>query len=368
MDEERIPNAEELFNCKIEVLNLTTADQFIARIMAGDSTYDILREKHRVIHFPLVTKGMLFPVGDLLPQEHYDALTPMDRYSIEKLQYQDTYWGFGPYEGIFNDSMMLFAYNRDLIASADQPDPYELWKEDKWTYDAFEQICIATTKDTNGDGVIDQFGMTGMTGSPAIFRFAPSNGVELAKQVDGRWIFSFDTKEAMEVLNTMKRWNVDLGLMGGNFAEGTAVFNSTHLPGIRNATNINYGLVPLPKGPSAERYYYPVFQLWQMSLPINAERSEDLMALGCYLFRTDDSYIRLDLDINAYITTKEQYDVYNTGMEEWKGEGDIFQNTDLWTIVGPGAVEAVAGSKGAASAMDEIRPQAQAYLDDLFGQ
>src|SRR5690554_4301324 len=53
MDENRIPEAEKLFNCKIEVLNLTTADQFIARILAGDSTYDIIREKHRVIHFPL---------------------------------------------------------------------------------------------------------------------------------------------------------------------------------------------------------------------------------------------------------------------------------------------------------------------------
>lgn len=367
MDENRIPEAEKLFNCKIEVLNLTTADQFIARILAGDSTYDIIREKHRVIHFPLVTAGLLYPVGDILPEEHYEALTPMDRYSIEKLEYDGKYWGFGPYEGIFNDSMMIMLYNRDLIEDAGLPDPYDLWKEDKWTYDTFEELAIALTRDTTGDGIINQYGMESMANSYGVYRFAPSNGVELAKVIDEKWVFTFDSKEAIEVLNYMKRWNIDLGLMGGAFGNGTAAFSTTHLPGVRNMTNVDFGLVPLPKGPSADRYYYPVFQFWMMSLPINAERPEDLMALGCYLFRTEDSNIRLDTDINAYIKDREQAEVYTAGMESFQGEGDIFQNTELWQIADV-VTQVVNNEKGAAAAMDEIRPEAQAFLDDLFNQ
>ena len=44
----------------------------------------------------------------------------------------------------------------------------------------------------------------------------------------------------------------------------------------------------------------------------------------------------------------------------------MFGNTDLWTIVIPAINEVMTGAKGAAAAMDGIRPQAQAFLDDLF--
>ena len=45
--EERIAEAEALFNCKIEVGATGGANAMIARILAGDSTYDILRFEHR---------------------------------------------------------------------------------------------------------------------------------------------------------------------------------------------------------------------------------------------------------------------------------------------------------------------------------
>lgn len=367
-DENRIADAEKAFNCKIEVVNITTADQFISRILSGDSTYDIIREKHRVIHFPLVTAGLLYPVGDLLPDEHYEALTVMDRYSIEKLEYEGKKYGFGPYEGIYNDSMMLWLYNRDLLEQYGQPDPYDLWQAEQWTYDAFEEIAKAVTVDTDGNGMIDQWGVASFADSYGVYRFAPSNGVELAKQIDGKWVFTFDSKEAIEVLNYMKRWNVDLGLMGGNFGQGTAAFNpNVHLTGIRNIDHINYGVVPMPKGPSADRHYYPVFQFWMMSLPINAERPEDLMALGCYLFRTEDSYVHFDQDVNLYLKDRQHLEAFAAAIEGWRGEGDIFQNTDLWNICSV-VSDVVRGQIGAAAAMDEIRPQAQAFLDDLFRQ
>ncbi|MFY9202610.1 MAG: hypothetical protein WAO96_03120, partial [Limnochordia bacterium] len=57
--EDRIAEAEEVFNVNIETLLIDNADLMIARIMSGDSTYDIIQQAHRVAYFPLVTAGML---------------------------------------------------------------------------------------------------------------------------------------------------------------------------------------------------------------------------------------------------------------------------------------------------------------------
>lgn len=42
-DDERVELAKQLFNVELETLRLESADQIMARIMAGDSKYDILR-------------------------------------------------------------------------------------------------------------------------------------------------------------------------------------------------------------------------------------------------------------------------------------------------------------------------------------
>src|SRR5690554_6856134 len=159
-DEERIAEAEELFNVKIEGVRIENPDLMIARIMAGDSTYDIIRMPHRQGYLQLVSSGMLLPVGDMLPPEHYEALSVTDQYTIDKLAYKGTYYGFGSHHGLHNGSMMLMAYNKDILKAANQPDPYELWLDGEWTYEAFEEIAKAVTVDTDGDGISDQFGMT----------------------------------------------------------------------------------------------------------------------------------------------------------------------------------------------------------------
>ena len=61
-------------------------------------------------------------------------------------------------------------------------------------------------------------------------------------------------------------------------------------------------------------------------------------------------------------------EVYMAGVEGWAGEGDAFQNTELWDLLGGPIGEVVRGEKGAAAAIDEVAPQAQSFLDDLFGQ
>ena len=93
-----------------------------------------------------------------------------------------------------------------------------------------------------------------------------------------------------------------------------------------------------------------------------------MIALANFLFRKDDRYNFLDEIITNWMVTKEHLDMYLAANENWQADGDIFQHTEIWDIVGDAVNQVLSGSKGAAAAMDEIAPQVQAALDDLFRQ
>lgn len=369
--EERIAEAEEAFNVNIETLLIDKADLMMARIMSGDAKYDIIQQAHRSAYFALVTAGMLLPADDYLPEEYFEWLPSMDRYTIEKFKYEGKRYGVALHDGVVNDSIIIMSYNKDLLEQYNLPDPYELYLNGEWTVDVLEEMMIAVTQDTNGDGVIDQWGMPDITNGPGFFRWAPFNGAEIAVQDEnGRWTYAYNQENAIYALNKVIHWK-NLGIIGpGNYNNGTLAFNPTHLPGNRHAqaAGVNFGLVPLPKGPHVDRYYYPAFEFFLTYLPANVEEPENMIALANFLFRKDDRYNFLDEIITNWMVTKEHLDMYLAANENWQADGDIFQHTEIWDIVGDAVNQVLSGSKGAAAAMDEIAPQVQAALDDLFRQ
>ena len=60
---------------------------------------------------------------------------------------------------MWNVGSMVTFYNKTLIDREGLPDPYALYKENKWTWERCDEIVRKATKDTNGDGEIDQFGI-----------------------------------------------------------------------------------------------------------------------------------------------------------------------------------------------------------------
>ncbi|MFY9564113.1 MAG: hypothetical protein WAQ71_07905 [Limnochordia bacterium] len=369
--EDRIAEAEEVFNVNIETLLIDNADLMIARIMSGDSTYDIIQQAHRVAYFPLVTAGMLLPADDYLPEEFFDSLPSLDRYTIEKFKYNGKRYGIALHDGVVNDSIMIISYNKDLIERYNQPDPYELYLSGEWTEEALEQIMIAVTQDTNGDGIVDQWGMPDITNAAALIRWAPYNGAELAvRDENGKWVFAYNRENAIHAINTVLRWK-SMGIIGnGSYVDGKVAFNATHLPGNRHAqaAGINFGLVPMPLGPHVDRHYYPAFEFFLTCLPANAAEPEKMIALANFLFRKDDRLGFLDEIVTNWMVTKEHLDLFLTANDNWQADGDIFQYTAVWDIASEALSQVLAGTKGAAAAMDEIAPRVQAALDDLFKQ
>lgn len=101
-----------------------------------------------------VDNGYVLPLDDYVNQETVDNLWPAIKSAY---QYDGTQVGQGSLYCLPKDlSCFAFAYNKDLFDEAGlaYPDP-----ENPYTYDEFLEVCKALTKDTDGDGEIDQWGV-----------------------------------------------------------------------------------------------------------------------------------------------------------------------------------------------------------------
>ena len=70
----RQAEVEAEFNCKLVGLPVAMAEAaevITARVMAGDSTYDVYIMNSRG-YFPLVANNILLPIGELLGEEYYE--------------------------------------------------------------------------------------------------------------------------------------------------------------------------------------------------------------------------------------------------------------------------------------------------------
>ena len=131
------------------------------------------------------------------------ALEPLDTYfNNSKLIAKEDFYAesFDPFlwEGQLmcipqNLSSLVVYYNKDLFTQANVPFP-----ADDWTWDEFLSAAQALTKDTNGDGATDQFGV-GLEAS--LIRFAPfvwQAGGELVDNATNPTMLMLDTSEAFD--------------------------------------------------------------------------------------------------------------------------------------------------------------------------
>ena len=74
-----------------------------------------------------------------------------------------------------------------------------------WTWEEFEKIAKAVTRDTDGDGVVDQWGAYDLAGdSVGLLRNLAWNGVEISKvDEDGNRVFDLDSEVAIDTINML---------------------------------------------------------------------------------------------------------------------------------------------------------------------
>ncbi len=234
-----------------------------------------------------------------------------------RLTLGDSQYGFRdgisePREGIFFNKRILEenGYDPDYI--------YDLQKEGKWTWDAFEEMCAKITKDTDNDGVIDQYAMSSFYTCFGIACIV-SNGDQPVVAEDGKYVEHFGTDKSMEALN----WGYNIynkyQLPQGDgqwdyfrtaFKNGeTAFMCDQHFLAQPNGTladmKDDWGWACFPLGPKSDGKLFGIGDTQMMVIPsiYEEEQAEKIAKI-----------------VDLYTTTCPGYD----GPDAWKQNG-IFQ-------------------------------------------
>ncbi|WP_084115494.1 extracellular solute-binding protein [Clostridium acidisoli] len=155
-----------------------------------------------------------------------------------------------PYESV----PTLMMVNKTLLDKEGIPVP-----KNNWTWDDFYNICKKVTKDTDKDGVIDQFGFYDYTWEDAVY----SNGIKLFNTAGTKSYFGDEKVE--EAVNFVKKLNdVNNGyrVTSQVFDMGKVAFRPlsfseyrTYKPypwSIKKYSNFEWDCIELPSGPNGK--------------------------------------------------------------------------------------------------------------------
>lgn len=101
-----------------------------------------------------VTENYFQPITEFIQQDLGSDF--MDQASMDNFKYQDEYYVF---TNSARTKPYLVAYYIPMFEDNALETPGELYAKGEWTWDKFIEYCDILTQDTDGDGVIDQWGL-----------------------------------------------------------------------------------------------------------------------------------------------------------------------------------------------------------------
>lgn len=177
---EIIEQIEETYNVEVQYVNMTytgVTESINTSILAGTPDCDIyLCELSMGI--PAALNGLAIDLKTILPEDA-DVLS-----SQTVLNYLDMGDGKACLmkqikgENVVEATYPL-AFNKQLLDDNNLEDPRVLYERGEWTWDKFIEYCKVLTKDTDGDGVVDQYGFAGFK-EDVMAQLIMSNGASIA--------------------------------------------------------------------------------------------------------------------------------------------------------------------------------------------
>lgn len=265
---------EQDYNCKITILptNNTISD-VRPKIMSGDKIADIIDVTAE--NAPVLARS-----GYIIPYETIDGIDLTDSRWVQgytKLsEFNGEHYGVNFMQPAEVRTCLI--YNRTLLKECGiTEDPQELVLNNQWTFDKFREMCKNTTRDTNGDGTNDSYGL--FVALPQLFNISmiAANGGSLVKMEGGVAKANYNTEGTLTALNyTCDLINTDktvaydpTGADAGKekefisrFVQGEYAFffcESWQINQLLKPTagDMDYGILPLPMGPDATDYVSP---------------------------------------------------------------------------------------------------------------
>lgn len=397
--EKRRREVEKLYNCNITILKEHTHTANIAaKILAGNKLGDLVQFDLTNL-FQSIGSGYLRPLNTI---EGIDVNDERWEKGYTKLaHYDDTPYGLYFWQPVEVRAMVL--YNKTLLKEYGiKDDPYQLVKEKKWTFDKFRELAIACTRDTDGDGIPNTYGITTSTPEKLGTDFMHANGAAIAKQEDGTVKETFGEQSAVKAMNylsdlinvdkvfyTPTQWLSQSTYYAGGLTTNDIfrqftnnkvgfcvteawVANQVVLP---TASNIEYGIVPLPMGPDVTEYITPAHYALVFAITKNNTDIEKVVPIINALGLPPKGYegsdwvddaIEMDFCQDGDIKSVEMYKLcyetayYDIGLSV----KSIYQDFSKYCVMMP----IFWGVGTPTSQLDSFRGTAKTALDNLFNK
>ena len=150
-----------------------------------------------------IKADLFYDLGKITSVNYKDD-TLYDQSVVNLLKKGDSFYTFNfgkpePREGIF--------FNKRILQEAgyDADYPYDLQKEGKWTWDTFEEMCKKLTRDTDNDGIVDQYAMSSFYTCFTINALDSNGGSKIARDANGKFYNNAGSDNSMEAFNWIQR-------------------------------------------------------------------------------------------------------------------------------------------------------------------
>ena len=386
---------EEHFNVNLEFTNTYLYGDYeeeLMEIIAGDIDADILMVGRDAFYGP-AAEGALLPLDAYLEEEYFENYAPDPR-ELNKLLGEKYRIGGGTHY-----QLHLLAYNKPMFEEYGWPSPYELWQDGEWDWDAFEEIALDATRDTTGDGEIDQFGFTSfLYGWGQYEGFAMTNDAAMTREIDGEIKFTFNEPEALEALEFLNSLHEEEAMTIAEFW-GDAIDEGDVAMWIAPLTLLDhffdpapeFRLVPYPRGPEADEKVAWAGGAHGFGIPISTDTHRlDPRALVELVHAlhldgrrgnthdpgfdnpnspyTDDPRGSWRETISQHVHDAESVEAIEWGQER----AQIVEGFDLIEPLieewGELIEDIITGEEDPASGMEAIAPRVQSVIDEMFDQ
>jgi len=376
----RMAELEKKYNCKFEFLNTPfdkTSEKYAASVMAGDPFAEIVATDARWF-LGLAGKGFVTPLNDLIDLKN----TKWDPMTIKATTLNGKVYGMRA--GKMEPNGMFF-FNKKIFSTDGLPNLYELQKNKQWTWDKFREIAKKATKDTDGDGKIDQWGFGHINGDLA---FIVSNGGISIDSSAQKPKVALNTPEAVQALEfyynlvnvdkvVFSKFTVDKAPYNAaqtKFEEGKIAMLSYQYWITSNLVKKqpgNYGLVHFPMGPSNKSgdYRFLIETPNYKTIPKNVKNPQDIAFIYNKL---TEPYPGDDKD--SWKATYEPNLCDKESMETldymYKNNTGVYSGMPdpLLKIWAKGQDDLLKGEKTVSQVLEERIEPLQKQLDDMFAQ
>ncbi len=387
----RLKEAEGKYNFKFEakqiVKNFYT--ELVNQTLAGVKYCDIIQFTVTQGGFPTyVNNNIVYCLDDYIDFEKpiLKANSVLNTLTWKGKHYSIT--------SIYDYAFANVMYNRDLLSREGITDILDLVEINQWTWVEFLDIAQKCTKDTDGNGLIDQWGIVQRDQPSFCKQILGSNG-QLVLRYDAskdKYVYNLDSSASLRALQFISELtfvhNVSINDKTSNvptYKQGRGamyVDQYWYNPNMLKA-GINSGLAPLPTGPDVNNYQnidqpgswailstcdkpreisqllMEAMILWDEDLNMAPDYAALMESKGgeSWLWNPDNTARRISTQREYEQVFKRLYPLFTPDLTGgWPNLNNTI-NKEVYTNI-------TSGLKGVAEAVDSVKPFVESTLDE----